>query len=164
MVPTITTLLKLAGALNRPVGYFVDEDAEATGPAVFIPAGDRRVVFTSHRGIELGGISGPYGLTRTGSGLRCRPGGAGHHRGRATSGSDPPGRRALAPYPWAVSLSPDLGPAPRSPLDPAASVAPEAPRRPGDPLSLHPRGEILMRARAAPTTREGTTGRPTAPT
>jgi transcriptional regulator with XRE-family HTH domain len=61
MVPTITTLLKLAAALNRPVAYFVNEDAEETGPAVFIPADERRVVYTSHRGIELGGISGPYG-------------------------------------------------------------------------------------------------------
>lgn len=61
MVPTITTLLKLAAALNRPIGYFVDEDAEDLGPAVFIPAEDRRVVYTSHRGIDLGGISGPYG-------------------------------------------------------------------------------------------------------
>jgi transcriptional regulator with XRE-family HTH domain len=60
MVPTITTLLKLAGALNRPVGYFVNEDAD-TGPTVLIPAGERRPVFTSHRGIELEGISGPYG-------------------------------------------------------------------------------------------------------
>jgi transcriptional regulator with XRE-family HTH domain len=61
MVPTITTLLKLAAALNRPVGYFVDEDVEESGPAVLIPAGDRRVVYTSHRGIDLAGISGPYG-------------------------------------------------------------------------------------------------------
>lgn len=61
MVPTITTLLKLAAALNRPVGYFVNEDAEQAGPTVFIPAEERRVVYTSHRGIDLGGISGPYG-------------------------------------------------------------------------------------------------------
>jgi transcriptional regulator with XRE-family HTH domain len=61
MVPTITTLLKLAGALNRPVGYFVNEDADDNAPAVLIQAGERRDVFTSHRGIELEGISGPYG-------------------------------------------------------------------------------------------------------
>ncbi len=61
MVPTITTLLKLAAAFNRPVGYFIDEDVEESGPAVFIPAASRRVVFTSHHGIDLGGISGPYG-------------------------------------------------------------------------------------------------------
>lgn len=61
MVPTITTLLKLAAALNRPVGYFVDEGGEEPGPAVLIPAGERRTVYTSHRGIDLRGISGPYG-------------------------------------------------------------------------------------------------------
>lgn len=61
MVPTITTLLKLAAALNRPVGYFVDEDVSDTGPTVFVPAEERREVYTSHRGIDLRGISGPYG-------------------------------------------------------------------------------------------------------
>jgi transcriptional regulator with XRE-family HTH domain len=61
MVPTITTLLKLAAALNRPVGYFVNEDADDNAPAVLVRANERRAVFTSHRGIELEGISGPYG-------------------------------------------------------------------------------------------------------
>jgi transcriptional regulator with XRE-family HTH domain len=61
MVPTITTLLKLAGALDRPVSYFVEEDAEESGPVVFTPADDRNSVYTSHRGIDLSGISGPYG-------------------------------------------------------------------------------------------------------
>jgi transcriptional regulator with XRE-family HTH domain len=61
MVPTITTLLKLAGALDRPVSYFVEEDAEDSGPVVFTPAEARNSVFTSHRGIDLSGISGPYG-------------------------------------------------------------------------------------------------------
>src|SRR6516165_8090663 len=46
MVPTITTLLKIAGALGRPVSYFVEED---------------RPVYTSHKGITLHSISGPYG-------------------------------------------------------------------------------------------------------
>lgn len=61
MVPTITTLLKLAAALDRPVSYFVDEDAEESGPVVFTPAGARNSVYTSHHGIDLSGISGPYG-------------------------------------------------------------------------------------------------------
>jgi transcriptional regulator with XRE-family HTH domain len=61
MVPTITTLLKLAGALDRPVSYFVEEDAEESGPVVFTPAKARNSVYTSHRGIDLSGISGPYG-------------------------------------------------------------------------------------------------------
>ncbi|MGH9265451.1 MAG: helix-turn-helix domain-containing protein, partial [Acidimicrobiales bacterium] len=32
MVPTITTLLKLADAFDRPVAHFVDEEAEGAGP------------------------------------------------------------------------------------------------------------------------------------
>ena len=61
MVPTITTLMKLAVALNRPLSYFVDEDAGTDGPVVFIGADERRPVFTSKGGLELNGISGPYG-------------------------------------------------------------------------------------------------------
>ncbi len=61
MVPTITTLLKLAGALERPISFFVDEDAEGSGPVVFTPAVARSSVYTSHDGIDLRSISGPYG-------------------------------------------------------------------------------------------------------
>lgn len=61
MVPTITTLLKLAAALDRPVSYFVDEEEAAPSTVVFTPASERRSVYTSHVGIELEGISGPYG-------------------------------------------------------------------------------------------------------
>jgi transcriptional regulator with XRE-family HTH domain len=61
MVPTITTLLKLAGALNRSISYFVDEETEQNGPAVRVAADERRIVYTSHLGIDLAGISGPYG-------------------------------------------------------------------------------------------------------
>lgn len=61
MVPTITTLLKLAGALDRPVSYFVEEDASESGPVVFTPASARDGVYTSHQGIDLQGISGSYG-------------------------------------------------------------------------------------------------------
>jgi quercetin dioxygenase-like cupin family protein/DNA-binding XRE family transcriptional regulator len=60
MVPTITTLLKLAGALNRPVSYFVEEE-ESLSPVSFVPADGRRAVYTSHTGIDLAGLSGPYG-------------------------------------------------------------------------------------------------------
>jgi transcriptional regulator with XRE-family HTH domain len=60
MVPTITTLLKLAGALNRPVSYFVEEE-QPLSPVAFIPSDGRRPVYTSHTGIELAGLSGPYG-------------------------------------------------------------------------------------------------------
>ena len=60
MVPTITTLLKIAVALERPVSYFVEDDDEQF-PTVFIPAESRRPIYTSHAGIDLAGISGPYG-------------------------------------------------------------------------------------------------------
>jgi transcriptional regulator with XRE-family HTH domain len=61
MVPTITTLLKIAGALNRPVAYFVDEEQDSSEPIVFTPASEHRPIYTSHLGIDLAGISGPYG-------------------------------------------------------------------------------------------------------
>jgi transcriptional regulator with XRE-family HTH domain len=60
MVPTITTLLKVAGALGRPVAYFVDEEVTADS-TVFIKNGDQRPILTSHSGIDLAGISGAYG-------------------------------------------------------------------------------------------------------
>jgi transcriptional regulator with XRE-family HTH domain len=61
MVPTITTLLKLAGALGRPVAYFVDEEEAVSDPTVFIKDGEQRPILTSHTGIDLAGISGAYG-------------------------------------------------------------------------------------------------------
>jgi transcriptional regulator with XRE-family HTH domain len=42
MVPTITTLLKLAGALGRPITYFVDDGAAAAPAADHVRAHDRR--------------------------------------------------------------------------------------------------------------------------
>src|SRR6266581_5147069 len=60
MVPTITTLLKIAGALGRPVSYFVEEDGSRDDLAVLTPAEETRPVYTSHKGITLNSISGPY--------------------------------------------------------------------------------------------------------
>ncbi|HEU0101414.1 MAG TPA: cupin domain-containing protein [Mycobacteriales bacterium] len=60
MVPTITTLLKLAGALGKPVAYFVEEDAATAEPTVYTPDGQHRPIYTSHTGIDLAGISGTY--------------------------------------------------------------------------------------------------------
>lgn len=60
MVPTITTLLKVAGALGRPVAYFVDEEV-GSDPTVHTPDGEHRPIYTSHTGIDLAGISGTYG-------------------------------------------------------------------------------------------------------
>lgn len=61
MVPTITTLLKVAGALGRPVAYFVDEEEVGADPTVHTPDGMQRPIYTSHTGIDLAGISGTYG-------------------------------------------------------------------------------------------------------
>jgi transcriptional regulator with XRE-family HTH domain len=61
MVPTITTLLKLAGAFDRPVSYFINEDDSPPAYVVHTPASERRPVLTSRPGLTLGGISGPYG-------------------------------------------------------------------------------------------------------
>src|SRR5579864_4854371 len=61
MVPTITTLLKLATALGRPVSYFVEEDVGQDDVAILTGADETRPVYTSHKGITLNSISGPYG-------------------------------------------------------------------------------------------------------
>lgn len=60
MVPTVTTLMKIAAALNRPVSYFVDEEVSGK-PVVFTRPADRSRVFTSKEGLRLENISGPYG-------------------------------------------------------------------------------------------------------
>jgi transcriptional regulator with XRE-family HTH domain len=59
MVPTVTTLLKIATALDCPVGYFIGDDRLAD-PVAFIPETQREDVFTPHSGLHLAGISGPY--------------------------------------------------------------------------------------------------------
>jgi transcriptional regulator with XRE-family HTH domain len=60
MVPTITTLLKIATALDRPVTYFVEQDDGQPEPVAYTPAGHRPDVFTPHAGLTLQGVSGPY--------------------------------------------------------------------------------------------------------
>jgi transcriptional regulator with XRE-family HTH domain len=60
MVPTITTLLKIASALGRPVSFFVEEGTGHNEFAVFTEAGEERPVYTSHTGITLSSIAGPY--------------------------------------------------------------------------------------------------------
>jgi DNA-binding XRE family transcriptional regulator/quercetin dioxygenase-like cupin family protein len=64
MVPTITTLLKIATALERPVSYFVDNDT-APEPVAFIRSSERPAVFTPHAGLSLAGVSGPYAPFRS---------------------------------------------------------------------------------------------------
>jgi transcriptional regulator with XRE-family HTH domain len=61
MVPTITTLLKIAAAFNRPVSYFVEEPLGENRPVAHIRRDDRSPIYTAHSGIDLAGISGTYG-------------------------------------------------------------------------------------------------------
>ena len=60
MVPTITTLLKLAGALGVPVNYFVAEDDPHPESVHITKSEARKVVYTPLDGLALGGISGSY--------------------------------------------------------------------------------------------------------
>ena len=60
MVPTITTLLKLADAFDRPVGWFVDEEGPAAGPVAFTPAEGRPAAFSPQPGVEMAAVTGTY--------------------------------------------------------------------------------------------------------
>ena len=60
MVPTVTTLLKIAGALGVPVGYFVAEEGPHPESVHFTKTNTGRAVFTPHEGLALTGISGSY--------------------------------------------------------------------------------------------------------
>jgi transcriptional regulator with XRE-family HTH domain len=59
MVPTITTLLKVAAALDRPVTFFVEQDGGPPDPVSFTPASHRPAVGSPHAGLTLAGVSGP---------------------------------------------------------------------------------------------------------
>jgi transcriptional regulator with XRE-family HTH domain len=59
MVPTITTLLKLATALGRPIGHFVDATPGQVQVATHTPATGRPVLSAPAPGVELAGIGGP---------------------------------------------------------------------------------------------------------
>jgi transcriptional regulator with XRE-family HTH domain len=75
MVPTITTLLKIAGALGRPVSFFVEEGTDHNEFAVFTPLDEDRPVYTSHAGITLHSIAGPYSrFFLAGARARVEPG------------------------------------------------------------------------------------------
>lgn len=81
MVPTITTLLKLAAALELPLAYFIEADTEPE-PVSLIRAAQRPEVFSSHTGLRLNGISGSYSQFRTAAAIAdLEPG--------ATSGTKP---------------------------------------------------------------------------
>jgi transcriptional regulator with XRE-family HTH domain len=60
MTPTIASLMKVAAALGKSVGYFVEE-VEATRPVTVIRGDERSRLYTSKQGLELQNISGRYG-------------------------------------------------------------------------------------------------------
>lgn len=60
MTPTIGSLMKVASALGKSVGYFVEE-VEATRPVTVIRGDERSLLYTSKQGLELENISGRYG-------------------------------------------------------------------------------------------------------
>ncbi len=60
MTPTIASLMKVAAALGKSVGYFVEE-VEATRPVTVVRADERSRLYTSKQGLELQNISGRYG-------------------------------------------------------------------------------------------------------
>ena len=64
MVPTITTLLKIAAAFERPISYFTEVDDGEPELATLTRTADRRGVFTPHHGLALAGISGAYAQFR----------------------------------------------------------------------------------------------------
>jgi transcriptional regulator with XRE-family HTH domain len=65
MVPTVTTLLKLAASLGAPIGHFVEGEA-APGPvAAYTPADGRSPRRSDTEGVELADLSGPPSRFRT---------------------------------------------------------------------------------------------------
>jgi transcriptional regulator with XRE-family HTH domain len=60
MTPTIASLMKVASALGKSVGFFVEE-VEATRPVTVIRGTERSRLYTSKQGLELQNISGRYG-------------------------------------------------------------------------------------------------------
>ncbi len=68
MVPTITTLLKLAATFDVPVGHFIDEAPAPASSAVHVPAKRRRQVTSAAGDIVTGQLSadgGPFDLDAT---------------------------------------------------------------------------------------------------
>lgn len=65
MVPTITTLLKLAGAFQLPVAHFIGEADTPASPVVYTPGAGRRVMSSPNGDVVSGTISadsGPFDL------------------------------------------------------------------------------------------------------
>ena len=60
MTPTIATLMKVAAALGKSVGYFIEE-ADSLRPVTVVRRDERSALYTSKRGLLLENISGRYG-------------------------------------------------------------------------------------------------------
>ncbi len=81
MTPTVTSLMKIASALGKSVGFFVGEYDPAR-PVSVTRRGDRARLYTSKQGITLENVSGRYGpFWVAGAEALVEPG--------ADSGSDP---------------------------------------------------------------------------
>ena len=56
IIPTITTMMKIADALGKRVSYFIGEEGEGND-TVFVPAKERKAIFTFKKGLSLEGVS-----------------------------------------------------------------------------------------------------------
>lgn len=56
IIPTITTMMKIADALGKNVSHFIEESKEDRS-VVFVPAKKREPILTFKKGLELNGIS-----------------------------------------------------------------------------------------------------------
>jgi len=56
IIPTITTMMKIADALGKDVSHFIEE-ARKDRDVVFVPAKKREPILTFKKGLELSGIS-----------------------------------------------------------------------------------------------------------
>jgi len=56
IIPTITTMMKIADALGKNVSYFIEE-SKNDADVVFVPAKKREPILTFKKGLELNGIS-----------------------------------------------------------------------------------------------------------
>lgn len=56
IIPTITTMMKIADALGRDVSYFIEE-ARKDKDVVFVPARKREPILTFKKGLELSCVS-----------------------------------------------------------------------------------------------------------
>ena len=86
MVPTITTLLKIATALERPVSYFVESDEGLRrNPSPSLRPSERPAVFTPHAGLTLAGVSGPYAPFRSAAAVATVEAGANSGTSRSST-------------------------------------------------------------------------------